>query len=158
MTNQSLIVFSLFLIFYNIGGLATTNILRLTKGNKLTIHSSKCVCDNCDAKIPPFLQLPIISYIMCKGKCRNCGCRIPIYPLFLEIVIFLGMSIVSLFFSFSLVGIVFSFMFYEIVRIIVIILRGKRENQFLKQYFIAVFSMIPFLIPCLFVSILYSTI
>ncbi|MBQ8741373.1 MAG: prepilin peptidase, partial [Clostridia bacterium] len=95
MTNQSLIVFSLFLIFYNIGGLATTNILRLTKGNKLTIHSSKCVCDNCDAKIPPFLQLPIISYIMCKGKCRNCGCRIPIYPLFLEIVIFLGMSIVS---------------------------------------------------------------
>lgn len=154
--NQIIVIIALFFIYYNIGGLATTNILRLTKGNTLSIHSSKCICDNCGTKIPPLLQLPIISYIVCKGKCRTCGCKIPIYPLILEITIFLGMSIVSLLFSFSILGIIFSFIFYELTRIIVIMLRGKRANQFAKQYMIAVLSMIQFLIPCLCVSVLYS--
>lgn len=156
--NQTVVVIALFFIYYNIGGLATTNILRLTKGNNLTIHSPKCICDNCGSIIPPLLQLPIISYIACKGKCRNCGCKIPIYPLLLEILIFFGMSIISLLFSFSMIGIIFSYLFYELVRIIVVFIKGKRETQFIKQYIIAVISMIQFLIPCLFVSILYSII
>lgn len=158
MTHHLIFIFAFFLIYYNIGGLATTNILRLTKGNHLTIHSSKCICDNCGSMIPPLLQLPIISFLVCKGKCRNCGSSIPLYPLLLEITIFIGMSVISLVFSFSLLGIVLSFLYYELIRIIVVIIRGKREIDFKKQYLIAVFSMIPFLIPCLFVSALYSTI
>lgn len=156
MTNRIIIVISLFFIFYNIGGLATTNILRLTKGNTLTIHSSKCICDNCGSKIPPLLQFPIISYIVCRGHCRNCGCKIPVYPLILEITIFLGMSLVTALFRFSVIGILLSFLFYEIVRNIVILLRGKRETQFRKQYVISIISMCQFLIPCLFISFLYS--
>lgn len=47
---HNLIITALFFIYYNIGVLATTNIIRLSKGNSLSIHSSKCICDNCGSK------------------------------------------------------------------------------------------------------------
>ncbi|MBQ8210277.1 MAG: prepilin peptidase [Clostridia bacterium] len=131
-------------VYYNIGGLATTNILRLTAGNTLSVNNSRCVCDNCGAKISPFLQLPIISYIVCKGKCRNCKAKIPIYSLFLEITVFLGMSLISFVFDFSMFGVALSFIYYEAVRIVVVCVRRKRTIDFVKQYLIAVASMILF--------------
>lgn len=158
MKNQTIIIAALILFYYNIGGLATTNILRLTKGNTLTIHSSKCVCDSCGAKIPPLLQLPIISYMVCRGKCRKCGCKIPIYPLILEIVIFIGMSLISSVFHWHSIGVLISFGFYELMRICVVLIRGKRKDNFAKQYAIAVCTMSMFLLPSLFVSLLYSTV
>lgn len=153
---HTLIITALFFIYYNIGGLATTNIIRLTKGNSLSIHSSKCICDNCDATISPLLQLPIISYLICRGKCKNCGAKIPTFPLILEIIIFLGMSIVSSLMKYTYIGISISFVFYEIIRIATILVIGKRETQFAKQYLIAVISMIPFYLSALFVALLYD--
>lgn len=158
MTENTIIVIALFFIYYNIGGLATTNILRLTYGNDLSILSSKCLCDNCGAKIPPHLQLPIISFIICKGKCQKCHTKIPIHPLILEITILLGMSFFSALFEFSYVGIFASFFFYEIMRIIIIFIKKKRTNEFVKQYIISVITMLPFLALCLFVSALYSVV
>lgn len=156
MTNQLIIAASLFYIYFVIGGLATTNILRLTANNTLTVLFSKCYCDNCGYKIPPHLQLPIISYIVCKGKCKNCGIKIPIFPLILEISLFGGMSLITALLKFSMVGVSLSYLFYEAVRILIIILKGKRENQFAKQYCIAVFSMIPLYLLTLFVALLYT--
>lgn len=153
---HNIIITALFFIYYNIGGLATTNIIRLTKGNSLSIHSSKCICDNCGATIPPLLQLPIISYLICRGKCKNCGAKIPTFPLILEIIIFLGMSIVSSLMKYTYIGISISFVFYEIIRIATILVIGKRETQFAKQYLIAVISMIPFYLSALFVALLYD--
>ena len=63
--NQQMVLYAaLALVYYHIAGLATTNILRLTKGNHLSVLSSQCVCDHCGAKIPPHLQLPILSFIV----------------------------------------------------------------------------------------------
>ncbi len=156
MTNQFIIVFSLFLVYYHISGLATTNILRLTANNTLPILSSKCYCDNCGATIPPLLQLPIISYLICRGKCKNCGTKIPLFPLLLEIIIFLGMSIISSLMKYSYISISISFLYYEVVRIVTILVIGKRTSQFGKQYFIAVLSMIPFYLSSLFIVLLYK--
>ncbi len=156
MTNQFIIIFSLFFIYYHISGLATTNILRLTANNTLPILSSKCYCDNCGSKIPPLLQLPIISYLICRGKCKNCGTKIPLFPLLLEIIIFLGMSIVSSLMKYTYSGISISFLYYEVVRIVTILVIGRRTSQFAKQYFIAVLSMIPFYLSALFVALLYK--
>lgn len=152
---HNIIITALFFIYYNIGGLATTNIIRLTKGNSLSIHSSKCICDNCGATIPPLLQLPIISYLICRGKCKSCGTTIPLFPLLLEIIIFLGMSIVSSLMKYTYIGISFSFLFYEFVRIATILVIGRRTSQFAKQFFIAVLSMIPFYLSALFIAFLY---
>ena len=145
-------------IFFNVSGLATTNILRLTAGNTQTILAPKCFCDNCGAEITPFLQLPIISFIICKGKCRNCKIKLPLFALILEAVMLMGMFTITAVFSFSYIGVVFSYLYYEIVRVIVILKCGRRSEGFVKQYIIAVLSMIPFCLATLFVSLLYSVV
>lgn len=153
-----IIIVAYFLIYFNISGLATTNILRLTSGNKLPILASKCRCDNCGTPITPFFQLPIVSYIVCKGKCGNCKIKLPIGALLLEIAILIGMFAISVIFSFSGLGVTLSFLYYEIVRVIVVVKRGRRQEAFVKQYVIAVISMIPFYLLTLFVSLIYSVV
>lgn len=153
-----IIIVAYFLIYFNISGLATTNILRLTSGNKLPILASKCRCDNCGTPITPFFQLPIVSYIVCKGKCRNCKIKLPIGALLLEIAILIGMFAISVIFSFSGLGVTLSFLYYEIVRVIVVVKRGRRQESFVKQYVIAAISMIPFYLLTLFVSLIYSVV
>lgn len=158
MTNQIIIIISLFYIYYHVSGLSTTNILRLTDGNSLPVLSSKCHCDNCGYNIPPFLQLPIISFLICGGKCKNCKTKIPLFPLILESTVFSGMCILSSILKFSYFGIGISYVFYEIVRIITICLKGIRKFGFIKQYIIAVASMLPFCLFSLFVAFLYHNI
>lgn len=153
-----LIAIALFLIYYHLGGLSTTNILRLTSGNTKLVNSSKCDCDSCGNKIPPLMQLPIISFVVCKGKCRNCGSIIPLYPLVLEIVVIIGMSLITALFKFTAKGVLLAFLFYEVVRVITITVRGKRESRFVYCYFIAVVSMIPYILCSLFVSALYQNV
>lgn len=156
--NQGIILVAIFVIYFHIGGLATTNILRLTAGNSRTINSAECKCDCCGYRIPPMLQLPIVSYIICKGKCKNCGNPIPLYPLLLECVVIIGMFLITLFFGVSPIGVTASFGFYELVRIVTVLLQGKRSNGFVKQYIVAVFSMIPFLLCSLFIAVLYMVV
>lgn len=156
--DHTIIIISFFLIYFHISGLATTNILRLTYGNTLTITSSECKCDSCGKKISAFYQLPIISYIICKGKCKNCGVKIPVYPLILEIAVFSGMHMITALFGFSVKGVAFSFLYYEVLRITTILIRGKRNSQFAKQYVFAVLLMLPFCLLTCFVALLFSEI
>lgn len=155
MFEHIIIIIAQVIIYYHIGGLATTNILRLTAGNTLSINSTKCVCDNCGSKIPPHLQLPIISYILCRGKCKECKTQIPLFPLVLEIIIIGGMSLITALFGFRLMGVLASFLYYEIIRILTLKIKGKRTTKFLQQYFVAVISMLPFFLSSLFVCFLY---
>ena len=146
-----ILIIGLFTIYFHIGGLATTNILRLTRGNKADVN-----CDNCGYKIPPLLQFPIISYIITKGKCKNCGMKIPTYPLVLEIVVIVGMFLLTVLFGFRPVGVLISFMYYELIRIVVINKCGRREEDYTKQYRKAMISMLPFVLCALFVVFLYT--
>lgn len=158
MIEHLIIYIALFLIYFHIGGLATTNIIRLTKGNSSPVLASKCICDNCGSKIPPLLQLPVISFIICKGKCKNCKIKIPLYPLILELATMLGMFLISIAFKLSVLGITISFVYYEILRLLVVCIKGKRDSHFAKNYIIAILSMIPFYLLTLFVSLIYSLI
>ena len=153
---KSIIIIALFVIYFHISGLATTNIIRLTAGNKLPVLSSECKCDSCKKNISAFFQLPIISYIICKGKCLHCNSKIPLYPLFLEITVLIGMCSITVLFNFSIKGVVFSFMFYEFLRILLVKIKGRRNSEFVKQYLIAVLLMIPFFLFSCFVVILYQ--
>ena len=158
MVNQIIIITALFLAYFQISGLATTNILRLTFGCSTPILASKCYCDSCGATIPPHLQLPIVSYIFCKGKCKNCGTRIPVFPLLLELTILTGMFAITVFLNCTFLGVSLSFLFYEVVRIAVIFRRGKRKHQFAQQYLTAVVAMLPFYGFTLFIALLYHLI
>lgn len=155
---QSVIILAFFFIYYNVCGLSTTNILRLTYGNESPVLASKCVCDRCGTPITPYYQLPIISFILCKGMCRKCKAKIPVESLCLEIAVLVGMFAISALLSFSCVGVVLSFVYYEVVRIILIVKCRKRNSDFVKQYIIAVLAMLPHLLTTLFVALIYGAV
>lgn len=154
---KSFIVYAaLFLIYFHIGGFATTNIIRLTAGNSLSVLSSRCECDSCGCKIPPLLQLPIISFIICRGKCKNCGAQIPLFPLVLEFTVITGMFVISAVFKLTFTGITASFVYYEAIRVAAVLFKGKRSSGFAKNYITAVVSMLPVYALTMFVALLYS--
>lgn len=150
---KSCICFSYFII----GGLATTNILRLLKGNTLPVLSSKCHCDNCGMKINAFYQMPIISYIVSKGHCKECGIKLPVDALVLEFLIFIGMSLIAIVFKFSILSVLYSFVYYEIIRIVFIIKYGRREYGFVKQYCMALLGTSGFFLIVEFMALLLTT-
>ena len=154
--SKIIVTVALFYMYYHIGGLATTNILRLTAGNTLPVLSSKCVCDSCGAKIGVFNQFPIVSYFVCRGKCKNCGAKIPVFPLVLETVVMAGMATITSICRMSYGGVILSFLYYEVVRIVVITIKGRRDEQFKKQYLIAVAIMLTYWIPTLWAAFLYT--
>ena len=156
MADRIILISALFLIYFHISGLATTNMLRLTAGNRLPVLASKCTCDSCGAAIAPLLQLPIVSYLLCRGRCRSCGAQIPRFPLLLEMAVLLGMFGITLLLGCSFLGVSVSFLYYEAVRIATVARLGKRESQFRKQYAIAVVAMVPFYAMTLFVALLYK--
>ncbi len=156
--DQIIIIAAFFFVYFHISGLATTNMLRLTKGNTLPVLASKCVCDKCGAAINPFYQLPIISFILCKGKCRDCKTKIPLAGLILEVATLTGMFIISCLFSFSFAGVTLSFAYYEVVRLLTIFKKGKRDSDFIKQYIIAILAMIPFYLMTMFVALIYKAV
>lgn len=155
---QGIIILAFFFLYFNISGLSTTNILRLTSGNELPILASKCVCSNCGSPITAFYQLPIISYALCKGRCKNCKVKIPVQGLMLEFTILIGMFLISATMSFSLLSITLSFVYYEVIRIVILVINGRRQNGFAKQYFIAVLAMLPYYLITLFVALIYKAV
>lgn len=60
--------------FYNVVG------LRLPKGESIVFPSSHCL--NCNHKLSWYENIPLLSFIFLKGKCRSCKEKISIiYPL-----------------------------------------------------------------------------
>lgn len=61
--------------FYNVVG------DRLPENKSIVKPSSHC--PKCGHRLTPLELIPIFSFIFQKGKCKNCGCKIPvIHPLF----------------------------------------------------------------------------
>jgi leader peptidase (prepilin peptidase)/N-methyltransferase len=73
-----------FFILVFVAGLAVGSFLnvviyRLPRGKSIIRPGSSC--PGCDAKIRFYDNIPVLSYIMLRGRCRACGVRIPVrYP------------------------------------------------------------------------------
>lgn len=60
--------------FYNVV------IYRLPRG--LNLSHPPSACPGCGARIKPYDNVPVLSYLILKGRCRRCGRRIsPVYPI-----------------------------------------------------------------------------
>lgn len=80
-----------FLLGLLIGSFLNVCILRIPEGKSIVLPAS--ACPKCGAKIRPWDNIPVISYLLLRGKCR--GCKAPIswmYPLveLLTGLLFLG--------------------------------------------------------------------
>ena len=86
-------------------------IYRLPRGISIIFPSS--FCPNCKSKIKFYDNIPIISYILLKGKCRICKIKIPLRYLIVEILM-------AFLFSFSYLKLGFSFELLKILTFIFI--------------------------------------
>ncbi|RKQ63470.1 type 4 prepilin peptidase 1 [Thermovibrio guaymasensis] len=72
-----LVAFLFGLIF---GSFLNVCIYRIPKGKSILWPPSSC--PNCGSRIKWYDNVPVLSYIILRGKCRNCGKKIsPIYPI-----------------------------------------------------------------------------
>lgn len=68
-----------------VGGMVTGSFIgviahRVPRG--LSIVGPRSVCDSCGAQIAAYDNVPVLSWLLLRGRCRNCQARIPIvYPL-----------------------------------------------------------------------------
>lgn len=57
---------------------------RLPQGKSIVKPRSHC--DNCNHELTAIELIPIISYLIQKGKCKNCGIKLPITMLLFEVL------------------------------------------------------------------------
>jgi leader peptidase (prepilin peptidase) / N-methyltransferase len=62
-----------------LGSFLATLILRWPAGR--SIASGRSACDHCHAALDPLDLIPLLSWVIQRGKCRRCGARIdPLHP------------------------------------------------------------------------------
>ena len=72
------IIGTIFGSFFNVVG------YRLPKGKSIVFPPSHC--PNCNNKLTPKELIPIISYIIQKGKCTHCKTKIPCFYVIFELI------------------------------------------------------------------------
>lgn len=91
-----------------IGSFLNVCIYRIPRGESISYPPSHCT--GCNKKIKPYDLIPVLSYLLLKGKCRNCGTEISIkYPL---IELMVGLMFFTLYFVY---GISFELLKYMIL-------------------------------------------
>lgn len=90
---------------------------RIPKGESIVSPPSHC--PNCNHRLGPLELIPIFSYLLQLGKCKNCKCKISIfYPLFEFICgLLFGLSFLSYGFSFELIIVL---LFVSMIMIIIL--------------------------------------
>jgi leader peptidase (prepilin peptidase)/N-methyltransferase len=63
-----------------IGSFLNVVVWRLPRGESLATPPSRC--PSCGQRIAPYDNVPVVSWLLLRGRCRHCGARIsPRYPL-----------------------------------------------------------------------------
>ncbi len=142
--------------YLHISAMGTTDITRLLKGSKYSVMTFNSYCDNCGHKLPLVFQIPILSFLFNKGRCRYCEEKIKISNLLLELIPFLYYSAISFIFNFQDKSVVICFASYEILKIVLVAFYGKKEDKFLKEYTLSIFLNIMIFLMVGFLSLLNS--
>lgn len=80
------------------GSFLNVCIYRIPEG--LSVANPPSHCFNCETEIKPYDNIPILSYIILGGKCRNC--KVSFSPRYALVEFFTGLITVALFYRFGL--------------------------------------------------------
>ena len=94
-----LVYIAIFILGSLWGSFSNVCIYRLPEGEDVV--SSRSKCRNCQKKINWFDNIPFISFIILKGKCRKCDYKISFQYFFVELIVALGFLLSFYFFGFS---------------------------------------------------------
>lgn len=73
-------IFLIFILGLIIGSFLNVVIYRIPEGESIVYPASHC--PNCAHKLTPLELIPVLSYILLRGKCKSCGADISIrYPI-----------------------------------------------------------------------------
>ena len=93
------IVFIIFLFGLCIGSFLNVCIYRLPASKTIT-DPPRSICPSCNRQIRYYDNIPILSYLWLKGRCRHCGTRIPFRYVVVELMT--GVVAVGILFHFGL--------------------------------------------------------
>ena len=124
------IAIAIFIFGLVVGSFANVCIHRLPKKESIVFPVSHCI--SCSAPVRPFDNIPVISYLILGGKCRNCKENISaMYPI---IEVITGLLLLAGLFKF---GLTFDFLIYTIVApTLVIISTIDIEHQIIPDVII----------------------
>lgn len=71
------------------GTLLGTTLSRLQRNDRDSIGDGTAICDTCRTPLKWFDTIPVVSYLLLRGRCRHCQATIPRWTLWLE----LGMGV-----------------------------------------------------------------
>ena len=107
-----------------IGSFLNVYIYRLNTGKSLAGHSH---CLSCGAGLRPYELVPLFSYLFLKGRCRSCGCYIPVRYFVVELctgVLFLlaysvAFSVIEFLYLTALISVLIVITVYDIRHFII---------------------------------------
>jgi leader peptidase (prepilin peptidase)/N-methyltransferase len=102
---QAGIYILIFIVGACIGSFLNVCILRLPAGESIVKHDSHCM--TCGEKIKRYDLIPIVSYIILRGKCRHCGSKIS--PRYMIVELLTGIIFVLMFLTYYMT--VYGFIF-----------------------------------------------
>ena len=94
----TLIAIIVFLFGLIIGSFLNVCILRIPGGKSIVLPSS--ACPKCGAPIRPYDNIPVLSWLMLRGKCR--ACKTPISPMYPVVELLTGLLFLACFYAFGL--------------------------------------------------------
>lgn len=97
-TPAILIGIFVFLFGLIIGSFLNVCILRIPGGKSIVMPAS--ACPKCGAPIRPYDNIPVLSWLMLRGKCR--ACKTPISPMYPVVELLTGLLFLACFYAFGL--------------------------------------------------------
>ncbi len=126
----------IFILGAAIGSFLNVCIYRLPR--KLSVVSPGSACPNCRNPIPFYQNIPVLSYILLRGKCANCGYKIPIH--YFAVEIFSGLIAL---FNYTQFGLTPLFPAYTILAFGLVVVTGIdiKTNLILNKVLIIILSI-----------------
>lgn len=112
------IPFFFFLFGIVIGSFLNVCISRIPEGLSIVSPSSRC--PRCEAPIKPYDNLPVLGWILLRGKCRNC--HLPVSPMYPIVEFLTGALFVLTYDTFGITLPTFKFLFFGCLIIVLIVI------------------------------------
>jgi leader peptidase (prepilin peptidase)/N-methyltransferase len=121
--SEMVIIAGFFVFGLLIGSFLNVCITRIPAG--LSIVAPRSRCPGCGAPIRPYDNVPVLSWLILGGKCRNC--YMPISPMYPSIEFATGLIFVACYLSFDLTASTLKWLFFSCL-IVVLIVTDYRER------------------------------
>lgn len=124
------------------GSFATVVAYRVPRGSSIVTGRSRC--PSCDAQIAWHDNIPLLGYVLLRGRCRNCGTRISPRYLWIELATGLSWALLVWRNGVSLEVVIFAAFFWVLVVLTAIDLEHKLlPNKIVYPAFVASWVALP---------------